>query len=271
MESARAEHAVVKDEQIPSEELRHQHFKMYKPDQCLTQFVYTHSPKQRKRKGCRLLGDIYDRFPPGLMAIGRLDKDSEGLLLLTTDGKLSNQIRDTSVEKEYWVQVKGIITPQALELLQKGVEISTRSTDYSSITATNKDGKRSVTNYVYRTVSCKARRLDTEVVVERIMPAPSSKQAGDNNTSGPKKKKKKKRSFKGACKKCGNAGHRAGECPTHSRRPTEEGHHPTFDASTGTLGDSMDTHTVTAVVNPTATIIHRLPRGDSTSRTDYFR
>jgi 23S rRNA pseudouridine2457 synthase len=42
-----------------------------------------------------------------IMAIGRLDEDSEGLLLLTTDGKTA-RIRQQSFEKEYWVQVNGL-------------------------------------------------------------------------------------------------------------------------------------------------------------------
>jgi 23S rRNA pseudouridine2457 synthase len=42
-----------------------------------------------------------------IMAFGRLDEDSEGLLLLTTDGKMA-RIRHQSFEKEYWVQVIGL-------------------------------------------------------------------------------------------------------------------------------------------------------------------
>ena len=68
------------------------------------------------------MGELYD-FPNGTMAIGRLDEDSEGLLLLTTDGKVSEQIRSKKVDKEYYVQVDGIITSEAIEQLQNGVEI----------------------------------------------------------------------------------------------------------------------------------------------------
>ena len=64
----------------------------------ISQFV---NPAKRKK---RLLGELYD-FPKGTMAIGRLDVASEGLLLLTTDGKVSEQIRGRGVEKEYFVQV----------------------------------------------------------------------------------------------------------------------------------------------------------------------
>lgn len=75
------------------------------------------------------------------MAIGRLDEKSEGLLLLTTDGKMSAAVRQKSVEKEYYVELDDLITDEALEQLRKGVEIGF-------------SGKR------YMTLPCKATRLD---------------------------------------------------------------------------------------------------------------
>jgi 23S rRNA pseudouridine2457 synthase len=57
------------------------------------------------------------------MAIGRLDVNSEGLLLLTTDGKGSEFIRSKKIEKEYYVQVDGNITKEAIKKLKQGVEI----------------------------------------------------------------------------------------------------------------------------------------------------
>lgn len=96
---------------------------LHKPHGYLSQFVYE---LKRKKK---LLGELYP-FPEGTMAIGRLDEDSEGLLLLTTDGKVSEQIRRKTVEKEYYAQVDGIITQEAVELLQNGVEIGVNGTKY---------------------------------------------------------------------------------------------------------------------------------------------
>ena len=64
------------------------------------------------------------------MAIGRLDEDSEGLLLLTTDGKTSEMICSKKVEKEYYVQVDGLITQEAVEQLKQGVEIGFKGTKY---------------------------------------------------------------------------------------------------------------------------------------------
>ncbi|MCI2229455.1 pseudouridine synthase [Polaribacter sp. MSW13] len=89
----------------------------------ISQFI---NPAKRKKK---LLGELYD-FPEGTMAIGRLDVPSEGLLLLTTDGKVSEEIRSSKYEKEYYVQVDGIITEKEIEQLKKGVEIGFNGKKY---------------------------------------------------------------------------------------------------------------------------------------------
>jgi len=62
---------------------------------------------------------------PGIYPAGRLDKTSEGLVLLTDDGKLQARISDPKfkLEKTYWVQVEGLITAQALALLAAGVNL----------------------------------------------------------------------------------------------------------------------------------------------------
>ena len=101
----------------------HRHFILHKPYGYLSQFIYE---LKRKKK---LLGELYD-FPRGTMAIGRLDEDSEGLLLLTTDGKVSERICSKKFEKEYYVQVDGVITPDAVEQLKNGVEIGFKGTKY---------------------------------------------------------------------------------------------------------------------------------------------
>ena len=96
--------------------MAHSHFILHKPYGYLSQFIYE---LKRKKK---LLGELHD-FPEGTMAIGRLDEDSEGLLLLTTDGKMSEIIRSKKVEKEYYVQVDGVMTEEAIARIKEGVEI----------------------------------------------------------------------------------------------------------------------------------------------------
>jgi len=109
--------------QISLQAMSHQHFILHKPYGYLSQFIYE---LKRKKK---LLGELYP-FPEGTMAIGRLDEDSEGLLLLTTDGKVSEQIRSKKVDKEYYVQVDGVITQEAVDNIKKGVEIGFNGTKY---------------------------------------------------------------------------------------------------------------------------------------------
>ena len=107
---------------------KHRHFIIHKPLGYLSQFV----SNQNKQKNKKLLTDLHD-FPEGTMAIGRLDLDSEGLLLLTTDGIVSEQVRSKKVEKEYYVQVDGEITKEAIEQLKKGVEINIRGRKYMTL------------------------------------------------------------------------------------------------------------------------------------------
>jgi 23S rRNA pseudouridine2457 synthase len=97
---------------------RHKHFILCKPFGYLSQFINN----QSKRNNKKLLGELYN-FPEETMAIGRLDETSEGLLLLTTDGKVSEHVRSRKIEKEYYAQVDGLITKEAIEKLKNGVEI----------------------------------------------------------------------------------------------------------------------------------------------------
>ncbi len=121
----------------------HRHFIIHKPLGYISQFI---ANETKRMKGKKLLGELHD-FPEGTMAIGRLDKNSEGLLLLTTDGKVSAEVRSKKVEKEYYIQVDGKITDEAIEQLKNGVEIARRSE-------------------IYLTLPCKAFRLDPAPVFE---------------------------------------------------------------------------------------------------------
>lgn len=105
--------------------MKHRHFILYKPFGYLSQFVY------EKKRNKKLLGELFG-FPENTMAIGRLDEDSEGLLLLTTDGIMSEIVRGKHMEKEYFAQVDGLIDQNAVNQLEKGVEIGVKGTRYTT-------------------------------------------------------------------------------------------------------------------------------------------
>ena len=99
--------------------MSHSHFKLFKPYGYISQLLSNDARQARKKK---FLSELYD-FPEGTMAIGRLDEKSEGLLFMTTDGKLSDTINRSGIEKEYYVQVDGPITDDAIAQMAAGVEI----------------------------------------------------------------------------------------------------------------------------------------------------
>lgn len=90
---------------------------VYKPYQVLTQFSAV--------PGKLCLRDFF-RVPVDVYPVGRLDYDSEGLLLLTNDQRMNAQLLQPGKghERTYWVQVDGAITQEALHQLASGVTIS---------------------------------------------------------------------------------------------------------------------------------------------------
>ncbi len=74
-------------------------------------------------QGRKTLADFITQ--KNIYAAGRLDRDSEGLLLLTDDGQLQHEITDpkNKLEKTYWVQVEGMISDKAISQLRKGLKL----------------------------------------------------------------------------------------------------------------------------------------------------
>lgn len=75
---------------------------------------------------CKTVMDIMDVTPKnGLFPVGRLDKDTEGLLLITNDGELSHCLLSPSkhVEKTYFVKTDGVIKQEYVPLFKEGLDI----------------------------------------------------------------------------------------------------------------------------------------------------
>jgi len=94
-----------------------------KPYGVLCQFTDNSAPASGKPARRTLAG--FD-LPAGVYAAGRLDFDSEGLLLLTDDGALAHRLTDPKHKqpKTYWVQVEGDPSAEQLEALRRGVELN---------------------------------------------------------------------------------------------------------------------------------------------------
>lgn len=99
----------------------HRYFILNKPFNMVSQFVSSHD--------VRLIGDIDFAFPEGTHAIGRLDKDSEGLLLLTTNSKVTKLLFQGKQphERTYLVQVNNVMTAATAQQLSEGVYISAKA------------------------------------------------------------------------------------------------------------------------------------------------
>jgi 23S rRNA pseudouridine2457 synthase len=99
---------------------------VYKPFNVLSQFTTA--------DGKQTLKDFFD-VPKDVYPVGRLDYDSEGLLLLTNDKKLNHALLHPAHAhtREYWVQVDGAITNTALQQLQNGVLISVEGKKYTTL------------------------------------------------------------------------------------------------------------------------------------------
>lgn len=125
--------------------MMHQYYIIYKPYLVLSQFSSV--------DGKQCLAD-YFKVPKNVYPIGRLDYDSEGMLLLSNDATLNHRLLHPSFKhnRTYWVQVDGAITASAIAQLQQGVTI-------------NVDGK------MHHTLPCLAEIFpDEPVVPERFPP-----------------------------------------------------------------------------------------------------
>lgn len=102
------------------------YFVFYKPFQVLSQF----SAEGEKKT----LSDFFPLVPKNIYPVGRLDFDSEGLLILTDDKTLTHRLLDPSFahQRTYWVQVDGLINSEAIQKLQNGVTINIDGKEYKT-------------------------------------------------------------------------------------------------------------------------------------------
>ena len=104
------------------------YFLIYKPFQVLSQFTST--------DGKLCLKDIL-HLPTDVYPVGRLDYDSEGLLLITNDKSINQQLLHPifAHQRTYWVQVDGTVTGEALTQLSNGVTINVDGKQYKTKSA----------------------------------------------------------------------------------------------------------------------------------------
>lgn len=97
--------------------MRHRYILFHKPFDVVSQF------SDRRETGRSTLRDYVP--VPGIYPVGRLDRDSEGLMLLTDDGALQHRLTDPRYQhpRTYWAQVEGVPDEAALQHLRSGVLI----------------------------------------------------------------------------------------------------------------------------------------------------
>ena len=105
------------------------YFVLHKPYDVLSQFT-------KEIPSHKTLKDCFD-FPSDVYPVGRLDRDSEGLLILTNDNHLKHRLLEPRFKhkRTYWVQVEGVPTTKALQELAQGVRIRFKKKTYTSLPA----------------------------------------------------------------------------------------------------------------------------------------
>jgi 23S rRNA pseudouridine2457 synthase len=115
------------------------YYKVFKPYGMLSQFT--------SEAGHVTLKSLFD-FPSDVYPIGRLDHDSEGLLLLTNDKSVNVHLLDPlrKHKRIYWLEVENIPNEDALEKLRNGVRINLKGTSYQTLPALCQNNREAVTS-----------------------------------------------------------------------------------------------------------------------------
>lgn len=105
------------------------YFAIFKPFGMLSQFTSEGAHKT--------LADLTFKFPIDVYPVGRLDADSEGIILLTNDKRVNSKLLEPANKhrRKYIVQLEGEVTNEALSLLEKGVKLNDKGTIYETLPA----------------------------------------------------------------------------------------------------------------------------------------
>ncbi len=122
--------------------VKHEYYKFYKPAGYITTC--------EDEKGRKTIYDLLPQNMYNLKPVGRLDKDSTGLLILTNDGDLINQLTHPSVKvpKIYIVSVDAKMHPHEFEQMSKGIEIEPGKVAYADVTVLEADNKHTMMQIV---------------------------------------------------------------------------------------------------------------------------
>lgn len=118
--------------------VKHEYYRFYKPAGYIT--------TSDDEKGRKTIYDIIPEHLHGLKPVGRLDKDSTGLIILTNDGDLINELTHPSVKvpKLYRVAIDGKITQNDIDKMYKGIEIEPGKIAYAQVDVLEIDNKGTV-------------------------------------------------------------------------------------------------------------------------------
>ena len=140
-----------------------QYYKLYKPYKVLSQFTKDTSDQTCLKDILELDNNIYP--------VGRLDYDSEGLILLTNDTTVNHQLLNPKMKtnKVYYAQVEGLITEEAIQKLRDGVEISL-PTKKKKRKPKQKNAPKSSLAEKYKTLPCEIYKIPAPDLPDRNPP-----------------------------------------------------------------------------------------------------
>lgn len=129
-------------------------------------YVTTRSDPQKRRTVMELLAGVHEYVYP----VGRLDYDSEGLLLLTNDGDLAAALTHPrhEIEREYEVRIAGVPDSRTIERLQRGIVLDGRRTAPAAVEVRHGDRDRNATGAVLNVTIREGRNRQVRRMCEAI-------------------------------------------------------------------------------------------------------